>query len=100
HEAEGLRHVLLRREGGKEVEALNTKPMWRRRRSLRASSDRRVNSWPPTITRPCVGVSSPAIRLRSVLLPEPLGPMMERNWLAGTCRLTALNAVNAWPASP
>src|SRR5437016_409702 len=74
--------------------------MWRRRRSLRASSDRWVNSCPPTITRPFVGVSSPAIRLRSVLLPEPLGPMMETNWLAGTCRLTSLNAVTAWPASP
>src|SRR2546425_4715296 len=85
---------------GKRLKLWKTKPMWRRRRSLRASSDRWVNSWPPTMTRPCVGVSSPAIRLRSVFLPEPLGPMMERNWLAGTCRLTSLNAVTAWPASP
>src|SRR2546425_8737725 len=34
------------------------------------------------MTRPCVEGSSPAIRLRSVLLPEPLGPLMGKE-LAG-----------------
>ena len=37
-----------------------------------------VTSWPPTSTRPAVGLSKPVTRLMVVVLPEPLGPMRPR----------------------
>src|SRR5438128_1346999 len=44
---------------------------------------------------PPVGSSRPAIRLRTVLLPQPLGPMTERNSPSGTERLSPDRAVTS-----
>ena len=36
-------------------------------------------SWPSNRMRPDVGAKKPVIRLKNVVLPAPLGPMMARN---------------------
>src|ERR1700722_12182086 len=41
--------------------------------------------------RPSLGLSSPAIRLSRVVLPEPLGPISARNSPSGTSRLRSLS---------
>ena len=43
-------------------------------------------SWPPMMISPEVGVSMPAMRFSRVVLPEPDGPMSERNSPRGTSR--------------
>src|SRR5262252_6354899 len=54
-------------------------PTWSRRSSVNASSSRRASGCPRTQTSPDVGVSIPAARFRSVLLPEPLRPTIAVN---------------------
>src|SRR5437764_4950799 len=44
--------------------------------------------------RPALGVSSPAIRLKSVLLPAPFGPMIARISPSSRARSTALTATS------
>ena len=63
---------------------------------MRSSSESADSSSPATLTVPLVGVSNPAIRLRSVLFPQPLGPVTVRNSPAGTVRLTRSIAI-VWP---
>src|SRR5499427_4439061 len=46
---------------------------------------------PPTSTVPPVGVSSPPMRLSSVVLPEPDGPISARKSPAGISRFTFRN---------
>src|SRR5207249_858064 len=41
-----------------------------------------------SVTEPASGASSPVIRLKSVVLPAPLGPMMSRRSPGSTTRLT------------
>jgi hypothetical protein len=41
-------------------------------------------SSPSKITRPAVGATSPEMSLKKVLLPAPLGPMIERSSPAAT----------------
>ena len=48
-------------------------------------------SWSPTQISPADGWSSPAIRLSSVVLPEPDGPIRARNSPSGTSRLRSLS---------
>src|SRR6266568_3982164 len=62
----------------------------------RSRGGRRVTSRPPMRTSPCVGSSSPAIILSSVVLPEPEGPRNTRNSPSRTSRSTSLTA----PSSP
>ena len=47
-------------------------------------------SWPNSWTEPLSGVSSPVIRLNSVVLPAPFGPMISRRSPGSTLRLTLL----------
>ncbi len=57
-------------------------------------------SCPATNTYPLVGVSSPAMRLSSVLLPQPFGFMMDTNSPGGTSRLMSLTAATACAPRP
>src|SRR5438552_9068424 len=77
---------------GNRLKLWKTKPISRRRRSLRALSRRQPRSRPPSSTRPALGESRPAIRLSSVLLPEPLGPRIATKSPAGMRRLTSRTA--------
>src|SRR5947208_1733291 len=64
------------------------KPTWRvRQRASSASLMPEMQSSPTKISPP-LGRSSPAIRLRSVVLPEPDGPISARNSPSGTSRLS------------
>src|SRR3989442_11770181 len=51
-------------------------------------------SWPRKRTEPAVGLSAPAIRLKVVLFPEPLGPMRPRISPSATWKETFLTAKN------
>src|SRR5213593_3019517 len=59
-------------------------PRWGRRRL-----GTRVMSRSKSVIEPASGRSSPVIRLNSVVLPAPLGPMMRRRSPGATLRLTA-----------
>ena len=60
---------------GIRLNAWNTKPTCSRRISVSAVSDKPFSSRPASSTRPDVGGSRPAATCRSVLFPEPDGPM-------------------------
>src|SRR5438067_594824 len=62
------------------------KPMLRVRHAASCASDI-CDTWaPPIESWPVSGLSRPAIRFRSVVLPEPEGPMMPRNSPSATSR--------------
>ena len=82
---------------GKRLKLWNTKPICRSRRSLSASTVSRARSRPATTTRPALGRSSPASKLRSVVLPDPLGPMTERNSPAPTASETSATTAAPLP---
>ena len=50
---------------------------------------------PKTSTVPEIGVSSPAIVFRSVLLPAPFGPMTARSEPVAISRSTSANATRS-----
>ena len=54
-------------------------PTLSRRKRLREASERRVRRCPSTQTSPEVGRSTAATRWRSVLFPQPLGPIKATN---------------------
>ena len=54
-------------------------------------------STPPIAIVPLLGLSMPAIRLSSVLLPEPLGPINAMNSPAATSRSMSNSTGMAWP---
>src|SRR6266550_6082413 len=59
-----------------------------------------AGSSPRTTRRPCVGLSMPAMRCSSVLLPEPDGPMRATNSPRRTVRSTLSSATTlTWPRS-
>src|SRR5438132_9075013 len=58
-------------------------PRWKRRRL-----GTRVMSRSKSVTEPASGAGSPVIRLKSVVFPAPLGPMMSRRSPGSTTRLT------------
>ena len=62
-------------------------PRWER-----ANWGSAVTSPPSKDTRPEVGGSSPAMSLKNVLLPAPLGPITDRSSPARTSKSTALTA--------
>ena len=53
--------------------------MLRVRQPANWASDISEITWSATMISPWLGVSSPAIRFNSVVLPEPLGPIRPRN---------------------
>jgi len=77
--------------------------LWKMKPSLVSRSwSRSLSSiWPRlrpnTRTSPRVGVSSPAIRLSSVVLPEPDRPTIAVIWCGHTSSVTSLTA---WMSSP
>src|SRR3989338_6639669 len=67
------------------------------RKRASASSPSRVSSTPPTVMRPAVGRSRPAMRPRSVDFPLPEGPAMARNCRAATSREMSLSTFTGLP---
>ena len=60
--------------------------------ATRFSGEVRVTSWPWNKMRPEVGGKNPLIRLKNVVLPAPLGPMMARSSPGGTVSETESTA--------
>ena len=53
---------------------------------------------PSNSTVPVVGWSKPAMMFRSVVLPQPLGPMIETNWRSATWKSTPSKTESLrWP---
>src|ERR1700722_6752206 len=69
-----------------------TIPMWRRRSCESSSSVRPVTSSPATVIVPSSATSSPAIKLRSVDLPHPEGPISATKSPDGTTRFAPRSA--------
>ena len=61
---------------GQQLKAWKTNPSSRARKAARPSSSRLNRSWPRRRTVPPEGVSRPASKASSVLLPEPEAPTM------------------------
>ena len=76
------------------------KPKARRRISVRKRSGRLEIVSPSTVMRPEVGRAMQAIRLNSVVLPDPLGPVIATAPRPSSVRLTSRTAANSfgWPA--
>jgi hypothetical protein len=68
------------------------KPISRLRMPARAASPAPLMAVPLISTLPLLGTSSSPIRLRSVLLPQPEGPMIEMNSPFSTSRVTSARA--------
>src|SRR6516162_2142576 len=66
------------------------KPTLRVRQRASSDSVMRETSASPIHTSPSLGLSRPAMRFKSVVLPEPLGPIKPRNSPSGTSRLRLL----------
>jgi hypothetical protein len=69
---------------GMRLKNWNTKPTFSRRYFSSARSAAPTSSSPSTTTLPPVGRSTPPSRLSSVVLPQPLGPMMATAWPGST----------------
>jgi hypothetical protein len=69
----------------------NTNPTTSRRAF--ASCGSRQIARPPTSTRPVSGWAKPPIRASSVLLPEPLRPVMTTAWPGSTCSEASRSAL-------
>ena len=77
---------------GSRLKAWTTNPIRSRRRIVNRRSLRCARSVRPRATLPEVGRSSPAATFRSVLLPEPDGPMIVVNDPGDSAALTPLRA--------
>ena len=75
----------------------NTKPTFWPRSRARWSSVKAPSSTPSSQTRPVVGVSSPANRPSSVLLPLPEGPRMATKEPAGTSSVILFSTGSSRP---
>src|SRR6516165_7846884 len=73
------------------------KPILRVRQEASWASFMRETHCPPIQTSPRSGLSRPAMRLSSVVLPEPDGPMMPRNSPSATSRLRLRKTVISSP---
>src|SRR5215207_4739480 len=74
----------------------NTRPCWNvraRPRLASSSAGSPVMSHPSNRTFPASGVSSPVTRLKTVVLPAPLGPMMLTSSPSATVSAKSLTAV-------
>ena len=63
-------------------------PTCRARQAVSFARLSRLISSPATVMLPALGTSRPPSRLRSVVLPEPLGPMKATKSPLSTLRLT------------
>src|SRR5262245_59386514 len=72
------------------------KPTFWLRQVARALSESFPTSVPATVTWPDVGRSIPAIRLSSVVFPEPDGPISAMNSPSGTWRSIPSSTVISW----
>ena len=82
---------------GSRLNDWNTNPIRFRRSTVSLVSLRSPSSCPPSQTSPEVGRSSPAAHCRSVLLPEPDGPMTAVNVPATKPSVTWSSAVTTQP---
>src|SRR5216684_3755180 len=73
------------------------KPILRVRQDASWASFMRETHCPPIQTSPRSGLSRPAMRLSSVVLPDPDGPMMPRNSPSATSRLRLRKTVISSP---
>src|SRR6266516_559357 len=73
------------------------KPMFADLKAERACSLETVKSNPKTLTSPFEGFSSPAIRLRTVVLPAPDGPTIAATSPSLTSRVIDARALTAFP---
>src|SRR5216684_965335 len=60
----------------------------------RSPARRKVTSSPPSMMRPDVGSSRPAIMRRVVVLPQPEGPSRQKKSPLGTVNVESRTAVN------
>src|SRR3989442_4116983 len=70
-----------------------------RKRSRRGSGKAEISvSWTPIV--PAVGSDTPAIKLRSVVLPEPLGPVrtVQRPAATAQCSMLSASSVRPFPS--
>ena len=77
---------------GRSWPSWKTKPKRRRRRSDSTRSDMVVISSPSSVIDPELGRSTPARQCRSVVLPEPEGPMIATCVPCGSVRSTPASA--------
>ena len=82
---------------GTRLYAWKMKPTCSRRNSVRRRSEYPDRSWPPIMTRPVVGVSSPEAQWRKVLFPDPDGPMTAVKVPGSRRRLTPRSACTSPP---
>ena len=75
----------------------NTKPRLSRLNAATALSRILEKSLPSSSTVPAVGLSSAASMFNSVVLPEPLSPMMATYSPSSTVKFTFFSASTAWP---
>src|SRR5262245_1461108 len=73
------------------------KPMCPARQSASSDSESVVMSRPPTRSSPLSGLSMPAMRLSSVLLPDPDGPMSAVNSPGMMSKLMSFNTGTICP---
>ena len=78
---------------GTKLKSWKTIPIVRLRRSDRLLSESFARSCPPINTRPRVGLSMAAIRLRSVVFPLPEGPQNATNSPESIDRSTPVIAI-------
>ena len=71
---------------GMRLKNWNTKPILSRLRSVNFLSESPESSVPPTITRPEDGLSRAPRMCKSVLFPDPEGPMIAANSPFGNSR--------------
>ena len=74
--------------------------MLRRRKRARSLADIADTGWPHTVTSPEVGASSVPAIVNSVLLPEPLGPMIATSSPASIAKSTSTSACTIDSPSP
>ena len=80
-----------------KLKVWNTYPMCRARKTSRRPSGRVTMSVSPTVIVPASGTETPAMRLRSVVLPEPLGPVRIVERPAGRAHSATLSASRSPP---
>ena len=66
-------------------------PTWLARQWASCVRDSLVMSVPPTWIVPALGLSMPAMRLSSVLLPDPLAPISDTKSPLSMAKLTSLS---------
>src|SRR2546430_5304050 len=90
-------HVLFRGQSRDQIVGLKDEAYVADLKAERACSFETDKSNPKTLTSPSEGFSSPAIRLRTVVLPAPDGPMMAATSPSLTLRVIEARALTCFP---